>query len=108
MKGIVSLLFLTAASLCGIAQKLSYSSIKNQDLTYVLNNIVKTTSYTTNNNDLFISVYSVDDPSGSAHIEGDDEVTNSIYIAVSEDGESPEQHLYRLSSVYNPKFLNWV
>lgn len=89
------------------AQKLSYSTVKDQDLTYVLNNIVKTTSYT-NNSDLYVQVYNVADPSGSAHTEGTDEITNSIYIAVSEDGESPEQHVYRLSSVLNPKFVNWI
>jgi hypothetical protein len=91
-----------------VAQTLKYNEVKNTDLTYVLNNIQKTTHYNDEKNSLFVNVYMVADPSGSAHVEGDDEITNSIYIAVSEDGEAPEQHLFRLASVYGPKFVNWI
>jgi len=106
-KIVVLFLLVLAGSLGAIAQKLSYSAVKNRDLIYVLNNIEKTTSYA-NDRDLHIRVYNVADPTGSAHVQGDDEITNSLYIAVSEYDESPEQHVYRLSSVYNPKFVNWV
>jgi len=58
--------------------------------------------------DLFINVFNVSDPSGSAGFSESEEITNSIYIAVSEDGEAPEQHLFRLSSVYDPKFIKWT
>ena len=91
-----------------IAQAIKYKEVKNSDLTYVLNNIVKTTRFTDDKNSLLIRVYVVADASGSAHTEGTDEVTNSIYIAVSNNGETPEQRLFRLASVYNPKLVNWV
>jgi len=91
-----------------IAQTIKFKEVKNADLTYVLNNIVKTTRFTDDKNNLLIRAYIVPDKSGSAHIEGTDEVASSIYIAVSNDGETPEQHLFRLASVYNPKLVNWV
>ena len=91
-----------------IAQTIKVKEVKNADLAYVLNNIVKTTRFTDDKNNLLIRAYVVSDKSGSAHTEGTDEVTSSIYIAVSNDGEVPEQHLFRLASVYNPKLVNWV
>jgi len=91
-----------------VSQTLKYKAVNNDDLVYILNNIEKTTSFTSDKNDLFVKVFNVADPSGSAHTEGTDEITNSIYIAVSEDGEGPEQHLFRLASVYDPKFIKWV
>lgn len=109
MKRIFLLLLIAIVSpRIATAQTIKVKEVKNSDLTYVLNNIVKTTHYNDEKNYLFIKVYVTADPSGSAHVEGTDEVTNSIYIAVSNDGEAPEQHLFRLPSVYNPKLVNWV
>jgi len=105
---ILSILTVIIGHSVTIAQTLKYKEVKNTDLTYVLNNIQKTTHFNDDKNSLFVKVYMVADPSGSAHVEGDDEITNSIYIAVSEDGEAPEQHLFRLASVYGPKFVNWI
>jgi hypothetical protein len=109
MKRIFLLLLIVIVSQCiTMAQAIKYKEVKNSDLTYVLNNIVKTTRFTDDKNNLLIRVYVVSDKSGSAHTDGSDEVTNSIYITVSNDGEAPEQHLFRLASVYNPKLVNWV
>jgi hypothetical protein len=108
MKRIFLLLcIITVCQRISLAQAVKYKEVKNGDLAYVLNNIVKTTRFTDDKNNLFIRVYVIADPSGSAHTEGTDEITNSIYIAVSDDGEAPEQHLFRLASVYDPKLLNW-
>ncbi|MES2426890.1 MAG: hypothetical protein V4560_07935 [Bacteroidota bacterium] len=109
MKRIVlSILIVVIGHCITMAQTIKSKEVKNSDLTYVLNSIQKTTHYNDEKNSLFIKVYVVADPSGSAHTEGTDEITNSIYIAVSNDGEWPEQHLFRLTSVYNPKLVNWV
>lgn len=67
MKKVAALFLLMLVAMLGAtAQKVSYTAVKNQDLTYVLNNIEKTTSYT-NNTNLYVHVYKVADPSGSAH-----------------------------------------
>jgi hypothetical protein len=89
------------------AQHLNYKSVSNEDLTYVLNNIEKHITLKNNADTLFINVYMVSDPSGSAGIPEGEEITNTIYIAVSEDGEAPEQNLFKLTSVYNPKIVSW-
>ena len=89
-------------------QSLKYKEVRNNDLVHVLNNIKQTISFTSDNRDLYIKIFNVGDPSGSAHTGESDEITSSIYIAVSDGGEGPEQHLYRLPSIYNPKFLNWI
>lgn len=89
------------------AQKLTVKSSANNELVYVLNNLEGKFSTYTNNNDLFITVYLVRDVSGSA---GDEscEANNLLYIATSEDGEAPEQHLFKLTNIYNPKFVRWI
>jgi hypothetical protein len=107
-KIILATLVIVVSHAITIGQTLKYKAIQNADLNYVLNNIEKTTQFAADNGDLFIKAYIVADPSGSAHVDGTDEITNSIYIAVSEDGEAPEQHLFRLTSVYDPKFVNWI
>jgi hypothetical protein len=88
------------------AQNLTYKKVTDGDLAYVLNNLEKQIQFENTAGDLFINVYVVSDPSGSAHIEGTEEVTSTIYIAVSEDGELPEQNLFRLTSVYDPKIIS--
>ncbi|MFI5163530.1 MAG: hypothetical protein ACHQHN_19805 [Sphingobacteriales bacterium] len=99
----VSCMVLTAS-----AQKITYKNLPDSNLTYILNSIEKHIAFKNNKDDLFINVYVVSDPSGSAHTEGTDEITNTIYVAVSEDGEYPEQHLYKLTSVYDPKIVSWT
>jgi hypothetical protein len=90
------------------AQTIKYRVIQNEDLDYVLNNIEKTVAFSNPSQTLFVKIYIVDDPSGSAHTPETDEITNTIYIAVSEDGEAPEQHLYKLTSMYAPKIIAWT
>jgi hypothetical protein len=54
---------------------------------------------------LSIRLFSVNNPSGSAGLPNC-EVTNSIYIAVSEIDIAPEQSLHKYGPVYDPKVLN--
>jgi hypothetical protein len=107
MKKLLINAMLLVASISAYSQKkVTYKEVQKEDLVYILNNLEKVTSYN-NNNDLFITVYSVSDLSGSAGLESC-AVTNRYYIAVSEDGEAPEQHLYKLGSVYEPQFIRWI
>ena len=95
-------------SLQTFGQTIRYKKVEDYDLIYLLNNIEKTTDFKATESDRAVRVYSVSDPSGSAQTGESDEVTTSIYFAVSEYGEAPEQYVYRLTSLYNPKFVKWV
>ena len=107
-KLLLLIFFYSICSINGFAQVLKYQKINNQDLVYVLNNIERSILFQNSTGDLFVNVYIVSDPSGSAHTEGTDEITNSIYIATSEDGEAPEQHLFCIGSVYDPRLISWT
>ena len=102
------LLLFGLLSLQILGQTLDYKKVDSYDLTYFLNNIEKTIDFKATDSDLIVRVYFVSDPSGSAQTGESDEVTTSIYFAVSEYGEAPEQYVYRLTSVYNPKFIKWL
>ena len=102
------LLLFSLLSLQALGQTLRYKKVESYDLTYLLNNIEKTTDFKAPDSDLRVKVYLVSDPSGSARTGETDEVTASIYFAVSEYDQAPEQYVYRLTSVYNPKFIKWV
>ena len=102
------ILLFSLLSLQALGQTLHYKKVESYDLTYLLNNIEKTTDFTASESDLRVKVYLVSDPSGSAQTGETDEVTTSIYFAVSEYDEAPEQYVYRLTSVYNPKFVKWI
>lgn len=105
---ILLLLFTSFLANQSFGQTLSYKKVESTDITYVLNNIVKTSIYKGEKSNLAVIVYAVSDPSGSAKIGETHEVTTSIYFAVSEYDEVPEQYVYKLSSVYNPKLIRWI
>lgn len=87
------------------AQEIAYKDVPDEQLTYILNNIEKHIGFKSNAGDLFINVYVVANPSDSAGIAGSEEITNTIYIATSDNGKLPERHLFKLTSVHNPKFF---
>ena len=105
MKKVFLLLILTGFILPLFAQQITYKDVSDEQLIYVLNNIQKHIGYKNNTGDVFINVYVVADPSGSAGIAGSDEITNTIYIATSGGGEQPKQYLFKLTPVLAPKFL---
>jgi hypothetical protein len=90
-----------------IAQSIKYKSVSNQDLTYVLNNMQKRYVYT-DHKTLNIAVYLVADQQGDSDVPADCKTASSIYVAVSEIKPQPEQYVYKLSSVCDPKFINWI
>jgi len=108
LKKLLLLLFLCFGVSTVFAQTIKYRSVNNEDLVYVLNNIEKKIEFTNTNQTLYIKVFIVSDPSGSAHIPDTEDITNTIYITTSEAGEAPEQHLYKLTSVYDPKIISWT
>lgn len=57
--------------------------------------------------DISIILYKVSNQSGSAHLEGSDEVSHKYLIVVSSYDEDPEQHLYSVGNFYNPKILKF-
>ena len=81
-------------------EELSYVTIENDNLIWVLNRVKILKEFSTDI--LSIRVLEVTNESGSAGFDNC-EVTSTIYITVSEDGEYPEQKLYKLTPVYNPK-----
>ena len=104
----ILILLFSLLSLQALGQTLRYKKVESYDLTYLLNNIEKTTDFKASDSDFSVKVYLVSDPSGSAQTGETDEVTTSIYFAVSEYDQAPEQYVYRLMSVYNPKFVKWI
>jgi hypothetical protein len=110
-KALFFLLAISAIQFCAYGQSMTYTGVDNKDLVYALNRIEQMTNSVFNETGgerLHIRVYKVTNPSGSAGFPGGHEVSTSIYIAVSEGGEYPHQNLFRLTSVYNPKFIEWT
>jgi hypothetical protein len=108
MKAFLILIVSFSFTLTAFGQALTYTKVDGGDLVYILNNISVFSQYHSYDSSfLYITVYCVSDPSGSAGFENC-EITKSIYIAVSEYGEAPDQNLFKLSSVYDPKFIKWI
>lgn len=79
------------------SQGKEFKKINNTGLNKVLNNLRKTYELETTN--IFVRVYIVSNKSGSAKQAESDEVTNNIYVAISEIGEAPRQSLFVLKNV---------
>ena len=94
------LLFTTYISPLLSQEKLSYVTMENDNLTWILNRVKILKEFSADT--LFIRVLEVTNESGSAGF-ANCEVTSTIYVAVSEYGEYPDQKLYKLTPVYNPK-----
>lgn len=88
-------------------QVVKSNEVKNESLVYILNNMEVASKYQSPNADLFVTIYYVNYSDGSRETESCDAST-IVYIAVSEDGEAPEQHLYKLSKLFDVKFMKWI
>ena len=82
------------------AQQLPVQKVNNTSLSYVLNNIRST--HTAETAEISVTVYAVSNKSGSAKIPETHEVTDNIYIAVSEFDEHPKQALFVIKNLYAP------
>jgi hypothetical protein len=85
-------------------QAIEIKQIENVEMIKLLNDAV---IFSTNKTpDLYFKVYTLSNEPGSAGY-ANGEVTEKIYIAVSEDGEWPDQKLYVVGSFYAPKAIGW-
>jgi hypothetical protein len=80
------------------AQQLPVQKVNNTSLSYVLNNIRST--HTAETAGISVNVYVVSNKSGSAKQPETHEVTDNIYIAVSEFDEQPKQSLFVIKNLY--------
>jgi hypothetical protein len=88
----------------GFGQAVEITTIDNVEIVRLLNGAV---SFSTNKtNDLYFKVYTLSNEPGSAGY-ANGEVTEKLYIAVSEDGEWPDQKVYVVGSFYAPKVIKW-
>ncbi|WP_146203146.1 hypothetical protein [Mucilaginibacter oryzae] len=91
-----------------IAQSINYKNVANNDLIYVLNNFQKRYVYS-DHKTLNIAVYLVADRQGDPDAPADCKNAASVYVAVSEVNKAePEQRVFKLNPVCDPKFTNWV
>jgi uncharacterized protein YfaS (alpha-2-macroglobulin family) len=104
---LLAVLLITVACFNVTAQSIKYKGVSNQDLTYVLNNLQKRYVYT-DHKTLNIAVYLVSEQQGNTDAPADCKTPGSIYIAVSEVKPQPEQYVYKLNAVCDPKFINWI
>ena len=87
------------------AQSVKATTVRNYTLRTLLNSI-DTVIF---KHDLYVGVtlYKVSNPSGSAHMEGTDEVSNKYLIAIANGDEDPEINLYQVGDFYDPKILKY-
>jgi hypothetical protein len=96
--------FALIISSLGFGQGIEIKTIENSEIVKLLNEAVSFSSNKTN--DLYFKVFSLgNDPVSAGYANG--EVTNKLYITVSEDGELPDQKVYVIGSFYDPKAIKW-
>jgi len=105
MKSLLLTILLSAQVLPVLAQKIAYKNVANEGLVEVLNSIEN--YHTIEANNFAVNVFVVARPHESAGNPETDETMEAIYIATSEFDLAPEQHLFKLTSVYNAKIISW-
>lgn len=103
---IFSILFFTVFSLSLNAQQPVAQKVKSSDITYVLNNIRST--YKAQTSGFVVNLFEVSNKSGSAQQNETDEVTDNLYIAISEFDEKPQQVLFVIKDLYAPSDIKIV
>ena len=87
------------------AQDLKISKKKDENITHLLNNIKLFESI--NTDEYLIKIYSIDNGAGSAGFPNS-EVSHNLLIAISEYDSAPDQNLFEIGEMYNPKFVKWI
>ena len=103
---IFSILLFTILSLPLNAQQPLVQKVKSADITYVLNNIRST--YKAQTSHFIVNLFEVSNKSGSAQQNESDEVTDHLYIAISEFDEKPQQLLFVIKDVYAPSEIKMI
>lgn len=103
---IFSILLFTILSLSLNAQQLLVQKVKTADITHVLNNIRSTHKAQTSQ--FIVNLFEVSNKSGSARQNESNEVTDHLYIAISEFDEKPQQLLFVIKDVYAPSGIKMI
>nr|WKN35224.1 hypothetical protein K4G66_22865 [Tunicatimonas sp. TK19036] len=103
MKYSLSLMLLLSFTLA-YGQDIEINKVEEYDLVYLINGIKELSNEQTD--DLSLRMFSIANLPGSAG-NASGEVTHDLLIAVSEYDEAPNQSLFRISSFYNPKIMEW-
>jgi uncharacterized protein YecT (DUF1311 family) len=85
------------------SKKLKIEKVENYKTQRLLNNFNILKDLKTEN--LIVKIISVDNLPGSEGL-ANGEITNDIYIAVSEFDEYPNQSLFKIDNLYNPEIKN--
>ena len=102
-KLILSLFLLIITSASGQTEY-EISSSSNDDLIKILNNSELISQNTEDY--LSVRIYKFSYPEGSAP-DSCCEIIHDLYVAISATDETPEQNLFIISSIFNPKFIKW-
>jgi hypothetical protein len=103
---IFSILLFIILSLSLNAQQPVVQKVKATDITYVLNNIRST--YKVQTSGFVVNLFEVSNKSGSAQQNETDEVTDNLYIAISEFDEKPQQFLFVIKDIYAPSEIKFT
>jgi hypothetical protein len=106
MASIFIILLFTILSLPLNAQQPLVQKVKSADITYVLNNIRST--YKAQTTHFIVNLFEVSNKSGSARQNESDEVTDHLYIAISEFDEKPQQLLFVIKDVYGRSEIKMI
>jgi hypothetical protein len=101
----LSFLFIFAASQMGCGQGIKIESIRNVDMVKFAN---ESHIIAEKRNAYFASIRIItlgNLPGSAGYPNG--EITENIFVAVSEYDEIPVQNLFCISEFYNPKFVRW-
>ena len=98
MRKVLLILLILFVTDINAQENFSLNTCNDSSLNYILNNIVKTQEFQTHT--FSIRLFIVSNPSGSAKLNGNDEVSDNIYIATSEFDEAPVHHLFILKDIY--------
>jgi len=101
---LLTLVFTFASLVITNGQELQIKALNNDQVVHLLNNSDLLTNCQTFN--LSIKVFKVVNLPGNSGADNG-EITNDLYIAISEFGEVPVQKVFTISSIYNPKFISW-
>jgi hypothetical protein len=101
MKKITLFAILVFISLNTFSQTAFLKYEKDSSLSRILNNITNYKVFKTT--ELVISIFVVSNESGSANLPESDEVSEKVFVGVSEFDEYPKQMLYSVDNLYMPK-----